>query len=93
MYALRAYNACMKSRQYTIRGVSDRLDRLVREQTEQYGKSMNALLLEALARGFGASEEPAMSHDLDELAGTWVEDSEFDRAIAAFDVVDEDLWK
>jgi hypothetical protein len=31
--------------------------------------------------------------DLDTLAGRWVEDHEFDRAIAAQERVDEALWR
>ena len=83
----------MKSKQYTIRGVPERLDNMVREQAGKYHKSLNALLLEALAKGMGATQEQLTCDDMDDLAGTWVEDDAFDQAIAAFDVVDEDLWK
>jgi hypothetical protein len=60
----------MKSRQYTIRGVSEKLDSLFREQAQKYGTSLNALLLDALSRGLGA-----------------------DQAVAAFETVDENLWR
>ncbi|HUT76425.1 MAG TPA: hypothetical protein VM285_02000 [Polyangia bacterium] len=83
----------MKSRQYTIRGIPAKLDGMVREQAQRYDKSLNAALVDALARGLGAGEEPVVSHDMDDLAGTWVEDEEFDLALAAFESVDEGLWR
>ena len=92
MQASAAYIEGMKTKQYTIRGVPEKLDGAVREEAHRYRKSMNALLLEALARGLGIEDDQLINHDMDDLVGTWVEDEEFDRAIAAFEVVDEDLW-
>ena len=83
----------MKYRQYTVRGIPDRLDNKAREEAQKYRKSLNALLLDALAKGLGISEDPPISRDMDDLAGTWVEDEAFDEAIAAFEAVDEDLWR
>jgi hypothetical protein len=83
----------MKSMQYTIRGVPEKLDGLLRERAQKYESSLNSLLLDALARGLGADGETVVSHDMDDLAGTWIEDEEFDRAVAAFEMVDEDLWR
>ena len=83
----------MKPKQYTVRGVPERVDDKVREQAQKYHKSLNALLLEALAKGLGVNEEQVTCHDMDDLVGTWVEDEAFDQAIAAFRVVDEGLWK
>jgi hypothetical protein len=79
--------------QYTIRNIPEKLDSIVREQSRKYQKSMNALLLEALAKGLGTAEEQITIHDMDELAGTWVEDEAFDEAIASFETVDGELWK
>jgi hypothetical protein len=78
--------------QYTIRGVSEHIDHLVRERAAKYGKSLNTVALEALERGLGVAKEPVRHHDLDHLAGTWVEDPEFDRVVAEMDVVDDELW-
>jgi plasmid stability protein len=78
--------------QYTIRGVPETIDSVVRERAQKYGKSMNAVALEALERGLGLTAESPRFHDLDHLAGTWVKDEAFDRAIDEMDVVDEELW-
>ena len=83
----------MKSTQYTVRGVSRNLDDRVREEARRYDVSMNAMLLDALARGLGAGAEPVENNDMDDLAGTWIEDDAFDEAVAAFQSVDEALWR
>jgi len=83
----------MKTMQYTIRGIPERVNEVVRCRAKATKKSMNEVLLDALSKGLGVAEEPAEYHDLDDLAGTWTEDPEFDAAIKAFEVVDKDLWK
>jgi plasmid stability protein len=79
--------------QLTIRAVPRRVSARLRERARQEGKSLNTAAVEALARGVGLSEEDTRFTDLDDLAGTWVEDPAFDRAIAEMDVVDRGLWK
>jgi hypothetical protein len=83
----------MKPIQYTIRGIPARVDELARQRAQQAGRSLNAVLLEALTRGVGAGDDEVTYHDLDSVAGTWVEDPAFDAAMAAFEAVDEDLWR
>jgi hypothetical protein len=46
-----------------------------------------------MQRGLGVADEPVEYHDLDDLAGTWVEDPEFDRVVAEMDRPDSELWK
>jgi hypothetical protein len=83
----------MRSTQYTVRGVPEKLDDRVREEARRYDVSMNAMLLDALARGLGAHAEPAECGDMDDLAGTWVEDDAFDETVAASRSIDEALWR
>jgi len=54
---------------------------------------LNRAALDALARGLGLAEERPVYHDLDDLAGTWVEDPAFDEAVREMDTVDPELWK
>ncbi len=94
--ATHSYNACMrrsKNRQYTIRAVPPALDSALREQARREGKSLNQVALEALRRGLGVDTPAVEFHDLDHVIGTWVDDPEFDAAIAEQDRVDEDLWR
>jgi len=78
--------------QYTVRGVSERTDRLLREKAAEYGTSLNETLLRALQRGLGETESPKV-HDLDAYAGTWIEDPECEIALEEMRQVDEDMWK
>lgn len=89
-YAYIAYNECM---QYTIRKVSDGLDSALRRRAREQGKSLNQVAIEALARGAGISGRPRRQRDLRDIAGTWRNDRAFDRALAAQDAIDEELWR
>ncbi len=84
------YNACM---QYTLRNIPQTLDRALRRRALEEGTSLNEAAIQAMIRGMGLAGEPQKVRDLSAIAGSWVEDPEFDRALAEQDVVDEDLWK
>jgi hypothetical protein len=83
----------MKTMQYTIRGIPARFDAVVRQEAKVSHQSMNVILLQALARGLNLGTEPIRFNDLDDLAGSWVKDPEFDRAMADMDKVDEAMWQ
>ena len=90
MSACIAYNVCM---QYTIRNVPNYLDAALRVSAQEQGKSLNEVAIEALARGFGMGDERVRQRDLSDIAGSWKRDPAFDRAIAAQDTVDEEMWR
>jgi len=83
----------MKTMQYTIRGVPDRVDALLRLRARKEHKSLNTVTIEVLSRGSGVGEEEFEFHDMDDLIGTWVDDPEFAAAIESMHVIDEELWK
>lgn len=90
-----AYNAGMKMSQqkkYTIRNVTDQVDKRLRESSRQERKSLNEIVLRALERGAGVAGEPPAYTDLDFLIGTWKDDPQFDEAIRQQDIVDPKLW-
>ncbi len=96
MQALKDYSAGMKKKQklqYTVRQVPEEVDRKLREQAVREGASLNYVVLDALAASTGLKDGVLEFHDLDALAGTWVEDPAFDEAMKLFDQVDEELWK
>jgi hypothetical protein len=96
MHAVMSYYAYTMSehkKQYTIRGVSGRMDQVLREKAASYGVSLNEATLSVIARGLGIEEGAVANHDLDDLAGTWVQDEAFDEAMQAMDRIDEGLWK
>jgi hypothetical protein len=87
------YTACIMSRQYTIRAVPSAIDRALRQRAKQEAKSLNAVAVEALARGLDLEAKPVEHSDLDHLIGSWQKDPAFDRAMADFERVDEEAWK
>jgi hypothetical protein len=96
MQALSEYNAYMRRSvpsQYTIRGVPTAIALKLRERSRLEGKSLNKVTIETLMRGLGMGSEKIVYSDLDALAGTWIEDPEFDAAILEMDRIDEEIWK
>ena len=79
--------------QYTIRAVPDEIDRALRLRARRESKSLNAVVIDALARGLALDAAPARHTDLDHLVGTWQEDPDFDRAVAEFERVDDESWQ
>lgn len=79
--------------QYTIRAVPDEIDRALRQRARRESKSLNAVVIDALARGMALDAAPARHTDLDHLVGTWQEDPDFDRAVAEFERIDDESWQ
>lgn len=79
--------------QYTIRGIPPAVDQALRKRARSSGKSLNEAAIEALAEGVGVAGAPRKRRDLSDIVGTWVEDPEFDAAIADQRRIDDDLWK
>jgi hypothetical protein len=79
--------------QYTIRQVPEEVDAKLRELAVKEECSLNYVVLDALSNAVGAKDSPPVFHDLDDLAGSWVEDEAFDEAMKVFNAVDEGLWK
>lgn len=81
----------------TLRGIDPVLAEKLAQTTRQSGKSMNRLVLEAVRRQLGLTEEKprkAEYHDLDHLFGRWTED-EFKRIQGRIDAgrrIDPELW-
>jgi len=83
----------MKRIQYTLRDVPESVDRELRSRALRERQSLNSVALHLLTAGLGLSGEPPCSHDLDPVAGSWVEDPAFDAALRSMDKVDKGLWK
>ncbi len=79
--------------QYTLRQIPPVVDRALRRRAHAEGKSLNQVALEALARGAGVQPHAIKLRDLSGIAGSWREDSEFDRVLAEQDRVDEEMWR
>jgi hypothetical protein len=79
--------------QYTIRGIPPAVDDALRERARQEDKSLNEVVIAALAGGIGAVTAPQRRRDLVDIAGTWKADAGTDAALAAQDRIDEELWR
>lgn len=86
------------ARQLTIR-YDDALAREIEDLARREGISRNQAAVRLLRKGAGL-EEPGQARDvigssLDWFIGSWTagQASELERAIADFEMVDEDLWK
>ena len=93
MPAFRREIACTMNSEFTIRSVPSELDLALRIRAEREGKSLNAVVLEILADGLDLDGAAGEYHELDDLAGSWKEDPEFDAAIARFEKIDDADWK
>ena len=83
----------MQPIQYTIRSIPPRLDRAIRQKAKKKGQSLNEALLEVLIKGTGMEQEMREHHDLDHFFGSWIEDSEVEKALKEQNRVDPKLWK
>mgnify|MGYP001038367150 CR=1 FL=1 len=79
--------------QYTLRRIPQHVDQELRRRARAQGQSLNAAAVSALERGLGLGERPVRHHDLDDLAGTWVDDPAFDEAMRQLDRIDAELWR
>ena len=79
--------------QYTIRKVPNALDAALRRRAQEQGKSLNEVAIDALVRGTGFGKQRDRQRDLGDIAGTWRRDRAFDRALAAQDAIDRELWQ
>jgi len=82
----------------SIRGLDDETAQLLKQAAQNAGSSVNTQVVELIRRGLGV--EPGRGRlgryrDLDHLAGTWSDDeaAAFASATAAFEEVDEELWR
>lgn len=78
------------SKQYTIRSIPDAIDSALRRLAKQESKSINAVAVEALARGLQLDAAAIEHTDLDSLVGSWQEDAAFDQAVADFERIDDE---
>ena len=77
-------------KQLSIRGVPDEVARRLAQLSRDRGQSLNATVLEVLKRAVDVDER----HAYLERYATWTDQDldEFERALAAQRVIDDELW-
>ncbi len=76
----------------TIRNVPEDLHEALKREKIRRGQSLNQTVIDLLRQRLGIGATP--SNGLGRLAGRWIEDEfqQFEKAIASFEQVDDELW-
>jgi hypothetical protein len=86
-------------KQITIRGIPVEIEKLIKEEAEKKGVSLNKAFLSLLMKATGLKGEgkkkKILYHDLDHLSGAWTkEDSTmFEKKLKLLRKIDEEIWK
>jgi hypothetical protein len=81
----------MNDTQYTIRSIPPKVDQALRKRAKKTGKSLNEVVLEALAKGTGVTPE-AVFDDLDWfIGGQSLDTKSFDEAEEWLDSLPKDI--
>lgn len=77
----------------TVRNVPPEVAEALEREKRRRGESLNQTVIELLTQGLGVGT--ARSNGLARLAGTWSEEEfqEFERAVAPFEEIDDELWR
>ena len=81
-----------------IRGLDDAVHQRLKIEAREKGISLNTLIVKYLRQDVGLEAPDKKSpshHELDKLAGTWDKKDvqDFQKAISAFEEIDESIWK
>ena len=81
-------------RTMTIRNVSSELAAALEAEKRRRGLSLNRTVLSLMQEALGVSRGRTRCNGLRRLAGSWSEDEfrEFEKAVAPFSKIDEELW-
>lgn len=81
----------------TLRGIDDTIANSLKEMARREKTSVNAVMLRIIRESLGLDKKQRQTvyDDLDHLAGTWSaqDAAEFESATAAFENIDEAMWK
>lgn len=79
----------------TIRNVSAELQEALENEKRRRGSSLNRTVLALLREALGLSKAGVRSNGLRRLAGVWSEEEyrQFEKAVASFDEIDEEIWR
>lgn len=75
--------------QYTIRGISPEVDRVLRLKASHSGQSLNQVIVDELTRVAIGNPQRA---DFTDLVGKWTPDAAFDEVLASQRHIDHQKW-
>jgi len=81
----------------TIRGIDEKLSKIIKNDASRKNISINRHILNILKKAAGLDKDIEFQYynDLDQLAGTWKasDSDEFELHTKQFNKIDKDLWK
>jgi hypothetical protein len=92
MLDMQASHPSYEGMQYTLRNIPPKLDAALRRKAKAENRSLNDVAVQTLARALGLGDAAFVHRDLRDLAGTWVDDPDFDEALAEQDRIDREMW-
>lgn len=83
----------MKIKALTIRNLPAPVAEALEREKRRRGRSLNQTVIDLLGQSLGV--QGSRSNGLGQLAGSWDEKDmrEFERAVAPFEQIDEELWR
>jgi len=81
----------------TIKNIDNDLGKFLKKKADESGTSLNSCIINILKQNAGLLKKQFSKkyNDLDCLAGSWNKKdyNEFNKNIASFDQIDEEMWK
>jgi len=80
----------------TIHGLDETMDKLIRQNAQTQGTSLNKTIKELLRESLGISKKHTRKNRFDKFYGIWSkkEANEFDKIIQEeFETIDDEEWK
>ena len=81
------------SMQYTIRNIPKVLDQALRRRARQHNKTLNEVVIEAMASGLGVQQAPAKRRSVREIFAGRSKDGDLEAALADQRRIDPELWR
>lgn len=79
--------------QFTVRGITEEIDRAARQSAERDGVSLNQALLQALRSGLGVAEDTPKKRDLSGIFDGEPLEPEVIQALEEQRQIDPEMWK
>ncbi len=73
-----------------IQNIPRQVDEALRARAKAEGKTLDQVALEAIESGLGLNGAASKKRDLNDVAGTWVDDPAFDQARQSHERIDPD---
>ena len=79
----------------TLRNIPEELSKALEEEKRRRGQSLNKTAIDLMRQSLGLTGSCRRSNGLGQLAGGWSQSEfeEFEKAVAPFEQIDEEMWR